>query len=174
MLVSCSGQQPDKLDHPFDSIITKRFVKGRCATSVNVTLQKKLEDGRFTATAEFEIAPDEPEFLCRLAVTVAPQGSLLDPAAYENARAKVRESDARLAEEEQIESAIFPDIGRRAMQGIALGPRGGGTTVLFTTSDDKFDVSVDYTMRTREGLPDPGLDCLEVARTVSRAYDDSD
>lgn len=174
LLTGCSSQESNTLDHPFDSIITKKFIRGQCEQSVTFTLQKMLDDGRFNATAAFEIAPGEPEFVCRLDITVAPHGVLLDPDAYEQARAKLRASDAELPAERHMEAMIFPDIGKRAMLGFALGPGGGGTTVLFTTSDEKYDVAVDYSQRGREGLPDPGLDRLEVARTVSRAYDDSD
>jgi len=101
------------------------------------------------------------ELLMSIVVAVGPAGKRLDPEAWKKAFSAA--SDIEKARE-------FPKIGTRAqMQAPTFSPDGALSGILFTTSDELFDVLVSL-YEASSAAPRGSLTAENVARRIERAY----
>ena len=171
-LVLVRARFADPSANPFDSIVTKRLIRSACEKRVGFELDTRRDGDRFVYEARFDVGTHDPEFFYLVTVTVARAGELLSREKYRQTRENIEEQDAGKPPDSRIGPYMFPAIGKRAFAGVAfLGPGGGGGAVVFTTSDEAFDVAVSLENKLRDGLVDPSLTCLAVAQKINRQYD---
>jgi hypothetical protein len=105
-------------------------------------------------------------------VTVAPAGRLLSAKEIERVRKEVSEHDAQQPDPKlRFGESLFPSIGKRALAGFAIGPGGGGYSIVFTTSDGRWDIDVSAGNKMKEGMEQPGLDVDRLAQETCDLYD---
>ena len=111
-------------------------------------------------------AKKEDYYVC--AITIDKGGSRLSAREYERNRAR----DAKKYGEEGLE-LWYPKIGRRAELFVTgFAPRGGGYTLVFTTTDGRYDVGVAVGDSMSGRLKGPAFDEHLAARKIAQAYDE--
>ena len=155
----------------FDKRITPRLIASVCGKDVPFSFSSVRRWTEVEYRVLFTFKTDDPEISASITIVVAPAGRYLKPSEYEREKAKTIESDRKEPPEMRWTPDLFPEIGRRARVGLALGPGGGGDTTIFTTSDGWFDVSVSQSNRLKEGIAVPDLDMRKLTRMISDLYD---
>ena len=104
---------------------------------------------------------DDAKLLMSIVIAVGPAGKRLDPATWESAVSAV--SDLEKARD-------FPEIGIRAqVQAPTFSPQGAMSKILFTTSDELFDVLVSLYEASSDS-PRGSVTVDDMAKRIDRAY----
>lgn len=161
--------------HAFDALLTRRFIRGLCQKRVAFHLTVRQVGPERVYTASFAMGRNGAlGSECR--VKVSRGGAMLSRAKHQ---AYLREIEGTTAKVEvqrgdgvfDVREVLLPRIGGRAAVFLIMGPGGGGTLIVFTTSDERFDVKLSVSNRLTDGKDDPGLQPETMARALSDLYD---
>lgn len=156
----------------FDKLIDRQLVELTFTNTVQFSFNKEVQNvTQLVYNIGFPLGTTDQDVYSYGTISVAPAGQLLDPVEYDKHKAEVAEHDLQLPPDHQFGPTMFPPLGKRAMWGIAYGPNGGGITVIFTTSDGKFDIDVSQRSHSKEGLHIPVLDAESIAKALCKVYD---
>ncbi len=168
---SFSCQRASFVEKPvFDGLITKESIAANCNCTVPFNFITTEKDGHKIYNADFQVPNRDAGNYYFCTITIAGAGDLLDPEAY--LRAYEREKKEKHDRGKEYFSYYFPAIGKRAILYIdGFGPGGGGYSLMFMTSDDRFDVSVRLSMRLSDETSELEMDIHKLAEYISAGYD---
>lgn len=151
-------------------MITKELIAANCNCTVPFNFIATEKDGHKIYGADFQVPNRDGGNYYFCTIKIASAGDLLDPEVY--LRAYEREKKEKHDRGKKYFSYYFPAIGKRAILYIdGFGPGGGGYSLIFTTSDDRFDVSVSLSMLLSDETDEPEVDLHKLAKHISDLYD---
>jgi len=168
LVSSCSNRDAFS---SFDSIVTEKLIRTNCKLEVPFAFTDERSSVLRKISANFLFGEQCSECNTYIAVRIATAGELLDQTEYELHRNQVKEADSDRPADMRMESFLFPNIGRRAMASVVLSPNGGGYTLVFTTSNGRFDVEIEQSSRLEKDVHGPEVDVDKIAITISDSYD---
>ena len=165
-LTVCSSNPAANNFEFFDFYINDEFVKN--TLSQNFPLDFKIEDvdnaRSYSYTLRF-IKTNKYQYY-GFGVVVAKAGIFLDAEKYNIEFKKIFQQNPAKVETE------FPHIGKHAeMEPGFFGPGGSSFSLVFTTSDGKYDVRLVISMLLPNKVDSPDIDLKHAARIISVAYD---
>ena len=168
---SFSCQRASFVEKPlFDDLITKETITANCNCTVPFKFIATEKDGNKIYSADFQVPNRDAGNYYFCTIRIARAGDLLDPEVY--LRAYEREKKEKHDRGKKYFSYYFPAIGKRALLYIdGFGPGGGGYSLVFTTSDERFDVSIRNSMLLSDETGELEVDIHKLAEHISAGYD---
>lgn len=155
----------------FDSMVTEDLIRKGCEHNLPFTFSTRHTADKRCYKADFHFPAEHPECNAYVSITVCSAGKLLDPEKYRQWKNEVKQQHEAKTGQMQLSSFLFPNIGKRAVVGMGLGPGAGGDSLVFTTNDGSYDVKVEQGNRLSEAVTGPNVVCQKIAREICRRYD---
>ena len=176
---ACTGSNPDQQAknipgkspslETFDVIITAAFFQTESGKMPPPAFTSESSVDSRTYQADYYREGKEAGHILSCSVMVAPAGSLLD--ATQHKRKRVQYAKLYADRDPVFMAREFPPIGSRAQREMmGAGPGGSAYGLVFTTSDERFDVRLTLTQRLGEGIDPPKIDINALARRLDDSY----
>lgn len=157
LLVSCSAYS----ENVFSKIINKKLISNTLHNKLTFNFtQENVKNKIYYVNVSYNFPDDS---YATITIEVTKHGLLLSKEKYMKQREKISKLNKKWLE------LFFPDIGKMAVYGFALGPNGGGDGITFTTKDEKYDIKIDQSSHMNKDFS-LDLSTISLAVVIEKKY----